>query len=141
VNPRVLQSVRVTARHHALAGQVVRVVRHKRHGGEAYVVVEVEDGSRQLVAARNTELADGQSPAPGLRFTPGSLRALLDVIDDLRRRLERADGTANAPADQPAAVDAVLAADAAAGGAAVDGIARTPASPTRHGRARNGSGR
>jgi hypothetical protein len=120
---------------------VVRVVRHKRHGGEAYVVVEVEDGSRQLVAARNTELADGQSPAPGLRFTPGSLRALLDVIDDLRRRLERADGTANAPADQPAAVDAVLAADAAAGGAALDGIARTPASPTRHGRARNGSGR
>ena len=101
VNPRVLQSVRVTARHHALAGQVVRVVRRKRHRGEAYVVVEVEDGSRQLIAARNTELAD-RSSAPGLRFTPGSLRALLDVIDDLRRRLERADGAASAPADQPA---------------------------------------
>ena len=141
MNPRVLQSVRVTARHHALAGQVVRVVRHKRHRGEAYVVVEVEDGSRQLIAARNTELADEQSSAPGLRFTPGSLRALLDVIDDLRRRLERADGTASAPADQPAAVDAVLAGDAAAGGAAVDGAARTPASATRHDCSRNRSGR
>jgi len=131
----------VTARHHALAGQVVRVVRHKRHRGEACVVVEVPDGSRQLIAIRNTELGDEQSLAPSLRFTPGSLRALLDVIDDLRRLVERADGTANTPESQPAAVDAVRAGDAAAGGAGVGGIARTPASPTRDGRARNRSGR
>lgn len=141
MNPRVVQSVRITARHHALAGQVVRVVRHKRHRGEAYVVVEVADGSRQLVAERNTELADERSSAPSLRFTPGSLRALLDVIDDLRRRPERADGVATAPAEQPAALASVLAGDASAGGAAVDGTARPAASSFRRGRDRTRSGR
>ncbi len=79
-NSGVLQSVRVTATHHALAGEVVRGVRHKRHRGEAYLVDEVSDGSRQLIAVRNTELASARPSTTQLRFTPGSLRALLDVI-------------------------------------------------------------
>jgi hypothetical protein len=54
MNPRLIESVRVTARHHALSGQLVRVVRRKRHRGEAHLVIEVNDGSRQLIAVRNT---------------------------------------------------------------------------------------
>ena len=100
MNPGVLESVRVTASHHALAGQVVRIVRRKRHRGEAYVVVEVQDGSRQLIAVRNTELADGRSSSPDLRFTPGSLRALVDVIVDCRERAQREGVDAAALPDQ-----------------------------------------
>ena len=92
MNPRIVQSVCVTARHHALFGQVVQVVQRKRHRGEAYVVVKVKDGSRQLIAVRNTELADALPSTPDLRFTPGSLRALVDVISWLR-----VSGTAERP--------------------------------------------
>lgn len=72
-------------------------MRRKRHRGEAYVVGEVEDGSRHLIAVRNTELADGRSSSPDLRFTPGSLHALVDVIGDCRERTKRKGGDAAAP--------------------------------------------
>ena len=141
MNPGVLQSVCVTARHHALAGQVVRVLRRKRHRGEAYLVVAVEDGSRQLIAVRNTELTDEQLPASGLRFTPGSLRALVEVINECRCRVERAGGTVDAPWDRPASVGPVHAGGQAAGRAALDGVAEASTAPVRHGSVRNRSER
>ena len=126
MNPGVLESVRVTAGHHALAGQVVRVVRRKRHRGEAYVVVEVEDGSRQLIAVRNTELADGRSSSPDLRFTPGSLRALVDVIGDCRERAQREGVYATLP-DQPSGLGIAAARQMPAGRDAMDRAAAASA--------------
>jgi hypothetical protein len=134
VNPGVIECVRVTAGHHALAGQVVRVVRRKRHRGEAYVVVEVKDGSRQLVAVRNTELADGRSPSPDLRFTPGSLRALVAVISDCRERAQREDADASAPPDQPSGVDVASAGRLPAGRGALDRAVAAPTASDQRGR-------
>ena len=136
MNPGVLQSVRITARHHALAGQVVRVVRRKRHRGEAYVVVEVNDGSRQLIAVRNTELADVRSSTPGLCFTPGALRALVDVIRDCRGRVERAGGAANASSERPSGVDIVPTGDTPADRETLDRVAEASAALLRRGKAR-----
>lgn len=136
MNPGVLQSVRITARHHPLTGQVVRVVRRKRHRGEAYVIVEINDGSRQLIAVRNTELADGRSPTPGLRFTPGSLRELVNVINDCRTRVERDGGDAQASSDRTSGVGFVPAGDARAGREALDRAAQASAGHRRAGRAR-----
>jgi hypothetical protein len=141
MNLRVLQSVRVTARHHALAGQMVRVVRRKRHRGEAHVVVEVNDGSRQLVAVRNTELADAPSPIPDLRFTPGSLRALVDVISECRDRTERANGDGNASSDRPAGLDVVPRRDAPATRQALGRTAEASVVPPRRGGVRGTSRR
>jgi hypothetical protein len=141
MNPGVLQSVRVTARHHALTGQVVRVVRRKRHRGEAYVVVEVNDGSRQLVAVRNTELSDAQSSAADLRFTPGSLRALVDVINDCRGRAERNGGDTNGSFERSSGVDILPARDAPAGREALDRVAEASAVPRRRGRVQGTSRR
>jgi hypothetical protein len=105
------------------------------------VVVAVEDGSRQLIAVRNTELADEQLPASGLRFTPGSLRALEEVVGECRRRVERAGGTADAPSDRPAGVGPVHAGGTAAGRAALDGAAEASTAAVRHGRVRSRSER
>jgi hypothetical protein len=121
---------------HTLSGQLVRVVRRKRHRGEAHLIVEVDDGSRQLIAVRNTELADARSSTPALCFTPGSLRALVDMINDYRRRLERADGDTNASSGQPAGVDIVSPRDAPAGREALDRVAHTSAGPPQRGAAR-----
>ncbi len=139
MNPGLLERVRVTAGHHALAGQVVRVVRRKRHRGEAYVVVEVEDGSRQLVAVRNTELADARSPTSDLRFTPGSLRALVDMIDDCRRRAERENGDAAASLARPRGVELASAGDMPASRDALDRTAATPAAPAQRSTSRDRS--
>ena len=124
VNPGVLGSVRVTAGHHALVGQVVR---RKRHRGEAYVVVEVKDGSRQLIAVRNTELADGRSSSPDLRFTPGSLRALVNVIGDCRERTQREGADAAALPEQPPGVGIAAARHMPAGRDVADRAAAAPA--------------
>jgi hypothetical protein len=132
MNLRVLESVRVTAGHHALAGQVVRVVRRKRHRGEAYVVVEVQDGSRQLIAVRNTELADGHSSLPDHRFTLGSLRALVDMIDDCHRRAEHEGGDAVARPDQPPGVGISSTRCVPASRKALDGTATAPSAPAKH---------
>ena len=118
MNPDVCQSVRVTARHHALAGRLLRVVRHKRHRGEAYLVVEVDDGSRQLVALRNTEFADAGLPTPALRFTPGSLRALVDIVNGHRARFE--GGAGRTSPDEPAGLGFASSSDTRAGGEAFD---------------------
>src|SRR4051812_16148483 len=126
MNPGLLQSVRVTAAHHALVGQVVRVVRRKRHHGEAHLVVEVSDGSRQLIAARSTEAADDRSSTPPLRFTPGSLRALVKVIGSLRN--EACREICGAPLPAAAAMGQLSLGGASATGDDLDGTAATSAS-------------
>ena len=131
LNPGILESVRVTAGYHALARQVVRVVRRKRHRGEAYVVVEVQDGSRQLVAVRNTELADGRSSSPDLHFTPGSLRALVEVTRDHRKRAQQDGADAVASPEQPSGLGVTSAGDVPAGLGTLDGTAAAPAASGR----------
>ena|SRR3978361_1609462 len=131
MNPRVVQSVCVTARHHALFGQVVQVVQRKRHRGEAYVVVKVKDGSRQLIAVRNTELADALPSTPDLRFTPGSLRALVDVIEDCRARLNHENADAVASSRQASNLEIASAGDAAEGREALDRTAEPSAAPAQ----------
>jgi hypothetical protein len=128
-NPGHLQSVLVTAAHHALAGQVVKVVRCKRYRDEPHLVVELPDGSRQLIATRNTELADARSSLPGLRFTPGSLRALAEVIRELQHRANRSTTDVVACAEESSAVDIVFAGGTAAGREGLDGTAATSTPP------------
>ena len=132
MNPGVRESVRVTAGHHALAGEVVRVVRRKRYRGEAYVVAEMQDGSRQLIAVRNTELADGHSSLPDHRFTPGSLRAMVDMINDCHRGAEHKSGGAVARPDQPSSVDIAPARHVPASRKALDGAATAPSASGWH---------
>jgi len=105
------------------------------------VVVEVDDGSRQLIAVHNTELADARPPTSILRFTPGSLRALLAVISDCRRRMACIDGDADGFPDRPADMAIVSGRDAPAGGGALGRAVETPATPFRPGKARRGSRR
>ena len=129
MNPRVVQSVCITARHHALFGQVVQVVRRKRHRGEAHVVVKVKDGSRQLIAVRNTELADALPSTPDLRFTPGSLRALVDLIKDCRTRSDRDNADAVTSCGEASSLEVASAGDAASGREALDRTAEPSAAP------------
>jgi len=110
-----------------------RVVRGKRHRGEAYVVVAVEDGSRQLIAVRNTELADARLSPFDLCFTPGSLRALVDVINDCRGRAEREGDDASASSKRPSSVGIVPAGGTPASRDALDRAAAASA-PRRRGR-------
>jgi hypothetical protein len=139
MNPGLIESVRVTAQHHALSGQIVRVARRKRHRGEAHLIVEVSDGSRQLIAVRNTELADARSSTPDLCFTPGSLRALVDMINEYRCRLERGGGDANAFPTPSSGVDLVPSRDAPTGREALDRASQAPAVLVRRGKVRRGS--
>lgn len=59
-----------------------------REKGEAHLVIQAPNGHHQLIPLRCTEAA----PAPaavmpsGLRFTPGSLRALVGMVHSLRSR-------------------------------------------------------
>ncbi len=67
--------MQVTAAHHPLSGQLVAVVRRKRHEGEPHLVIETPGGGRQLLPARCAEPAGTIQPAaaPAPMFTPGSL--------------------------------------------------------------------
>ena len=84
--PRHVERVRVAAPHHPLFGQLVAVVRRKRHAGEPHLVVEGPGGGRQLLPARCAEPAGMVPPAaaPPLTFTPGGLRALVGLAATLR---------------------------------------------------------
>src|SRR6478735_5394732 len=95
--------VRVIAAHHPLAGQLVAVVRRKRHQGESYLVIERPDGGRQLLAARCLEPV-GSIPlatASPLVFTPGSLRRLANLVATLRSPPSPAPEAHDAPRHQP----------------------------------------
>jgi hypothetical protein len=77
------QSIRITAPHHPLAGQTLKVVRFTSRDGELHFVVESPNGQTQMIPSSYTE-ADSAPPllSPGpLIFTPASLRALITMID------------------------------------------------------------
>jgi hypothetical protein len=104
-----VERVRVTAPHHPLAGQLVRVVRRKRYDGAAHLVIEGSDGGRQLLPARHAEPA-GTIPsaaAKPLRFTPGALRALADLVHGLRGAPSPALEARHVLPPRPAAAPAV----------------------------------
>src|SRR4051812_19677017 len=86
LDPGHVERVRITAPHHPLAGRLVRVVRRKRYEGTAHLVIEGPDGGRQLLPARHAEPADTvpTAAAEPLRFTPGALRALAELVHGLR---------------------------------------------------------
>jgi hypothetical protein len=115
------------------------VVRRKRHRGEAHLIVEVSDGSRQLIAVRNTELADARSSTPDLCFTPGSLRALVDMINACRCRLERGGDDPNAFPTPSSGVGIIASGDAPPSGEALDRVAQAPVAPVRRSKVRKGS--
>ncbi|HET8728415.1 MAG TPA: DUF5372 family protein [Alphaproteobacteria bacterium] len=75
----------MTARHHPLSGQLVRVVRRLRRDGGTELVVDVAAGQRQLMPLAWTEAARAEAPAKlAATFTPGSLRALSRLIQAYR---------------------------------------------------------
>jgi IstB-like ATP binding protein len=88
-------------------------------------------------AVRNTELADAQSSTPDLCFTPVSLRALVEMINEYRCRLERGGGDANA-SPTPSSVDIVPARDAPTGRKALYRTAQASAVLVRSGKVRRG---
>ena len=96
--------MRVTAAHHPLAGQLVLVVRHKRHEGEPHLVIEGPDGGRQLLPARHAEPAGAVPTATAvpLRFTAGGLRALAGLVASLRDAPFPAPEARHAPQPEPA---------------------------------------
>jgi hypothetical protein len=97
--PRHIERVRVAAEHHPLAGQLVRVVRRKRHEGAPHLVIEGPGGGRQLLPACHAEPA-GTVPtaaARPLRFTPGGLRALSALVRGLRGAPSPAPEARHAP--------------------------------------------
>ena len=125
--PRHVECVRVIAAHHPLAGQLVPVVRRKRHQGEPHLVIERPDGGRQLLAARCVESAGTIPLATGapLVFTPGSLRLLASLVATLRSTPSPAPEARDAPRHQltaaaPAPVEHLPARDPPAAGRALD---------------------
>lgn len=75
----------MTAPHHPWLGRVVRAVRRLRRDGGTALVVEGEDGRRQMMPLAWTEAARVEEPVmPVLRFTPGSLRALVRLVEACR---------------------------------------------------------
>ena len=133
--PRHVERVRISAVHHPLFGQLVTVVRCMRDGGELHLVIESLDGGRQLLPARHAEPAGAAPPvvaASALVFTPGSLRALADLVATLRRAPSLAPEARHAPRSKPAppaiaAVERLPARDAPAPRPALGRPAAAPA--------------
>jgi hypothetical protein len=107
--------VRVTAAHHPLAGQTLTVVRRTRYAGEPQLVVERADGGRQLLPTRCVALgsAEPSTTSPALIFTPGSLRALADLVSSLAGAPRQTpEGCHASPPRPAAAMDELRSADA-----------------------------
>jgi hypothetical protein len=109
LDPGHVERVQITAPYHPLAGRLVRVVRRKRYVGTAHLVIEGPDGGRQLLPARHAEPA-GTVPAAAakpLRFTPGALRALAELVHGLRGAPSPAPEARHVLPPGPAAAPAV----------------------------------
>src|SRR4051794_5841157 len=141
LDPRPVERVRITASHDPLFGQLVRVVRRKRHNGEPQLVIEGPDGGRQVLPARHVEgaapLPSAAAPAP--TFTPGSLRALASLVAGLRNAPFPAPEARHAPAPSdptPPGVEHLPARDPPAHGGPLGRPRAAPASPRAGTRAR-----
>ena len=124
-NSAQVQWIRVTAPHHPWLGRVVRVIRRLRRDAGTDLVVEGEDGHRQMMPLAWTEAARVEEPVmPVLRFTPGSLRALVRLVDACRTS-PRAEARHANPDPDP--VEHSAARGPEADGCAVERPAATPA--------------
>src|SRR3954468_4801946 len=137
-----VQRIRVIAAHHPLSGQVVTVVRQKRQGDEVYLVIEGPDQGRQLLPARYAAAVAAIPPTATARlmFTPGSLRALAELVATLRGAPSPVPEVCHAPQPAPAVPDhaalgRLSARDAPAPGRTLDRSAAATA-PNRAGRCR-----
>lgn len=87
----------MTAPHHPWLGRVVRVMRRLRRDEGTDLLVEGEDGQRREIPLAWTEAAGAEEPVmAALRFTPGSLRALVRLVN-----ARRATPPAEAPHANP----------------------------------------
>jgi hypothetical protein len=77
--------VRITRRHHPLAGEELEVV----SGSQKRIVVQLPDGSSMTILREWTD-ADGVAPEPApaqeALFTTTALQELAALVDDLRAR-------------------------------------------------------
>jgi hypothetical protein len=71
--------VRVAACHHALYGQVVRVLRREWHDDTVQLLVEGPDRKRSRLPLTWTDAA-AEACLPTLLFAPGALRALVRLV-------------------------------------------------------------
>ena len=134
--------MRVAAAHHPLFGQLVAVVRRKRHEGEPHLVIEGPGGDRQLLPARCADPAGAVPPPPAPMVPPGSLRALAGLVATLRGAAPPVPEARDAPDPEPApraALEQLPARGAAAPGPALDRAAAT-ADPGRAGAGRRARG-
>jgi hypothetical protein len=128
LHPRDVQRIRITASHHPLCGQSLRVIRHIQGAAEHQFVVELPNGHTQLVPIRWTEAA----PTPMLsaddpvRFSPGSLRALVRMVAHLQTRQQPEATDDRDP--NPRALDHFQPLAAPTNGVPVDRTAASPAS-------------
>jgi hypothetical protein len=127
------QWVRITAMHHPLVGQVLRLVRRLHRDSGIDLVVEGTDGRRQLIPLAWTEVARVEVPTmPSLLFSPGSLRALVRLVRSHRTATPAEVRHANRP--EPDALEHVSAGDPRPHDRSVDrSAAPTAAKPGRPG--------
>ena len=115
----------MNAPHHPWLGRVVRVVRRLRRDDGVDLVVEGEDGQRQMMPLGWTEAAHVEEPImPVLRLTPGSLRALVRLVKACRTSLPAEARHAN---PDPDVVEHSAAGGPEAHGRAVERSASAPA--------------
>ena len=96
---------RSTGTRNPLAGQTLTVVRRTRYAGEPQLVIERVDGGRQLLPMRCVapESTEPSTTSPALIFTPGSLRALADLVSSLAGALRQTPEGCHASPPRPAA--------------------------------------
>jgi hypothetical protein len=132
-NDRQNEWVSITAPHHPLLGQLVRVVRRLRRDDGIELVIEGTEGNRQLIPLAWTEVVRPETPAvPSLRFTPGSLRAVVRLVRAYRSQSPAEVRYADRP--DPDTVDHVPGGDPRSDDRLMDRSAASPAAgPDRPG--------
>lgn len=91
------QRVVITARHHPLYGQSVKVIRKIRRRGEVHFVIEMPNGQTQELALRYTEIVNPSASMKNSQlFTANSLRELVKMVKAIKnQQLEACDETNN----------------------------------------------
>jgi hypothetical protein len=76
--------VRIVMWHHPLVRQIVRRIRSVEREDGTRVFVELPDGRREHIPLTWTDLStNGGTAMPALLFSPGSLRALVQLVRSL----------------------------------------------------------
>jgi len=76
--------VRIVASHHRLVGRIVRLIRSVAREDGPWAFVELPDGRREHIPLTWTDLStNGGTAMPALLLSPGSLRALVQLVRSL----------------------------------------------------------